>query len=405
MEDGLPLHAGKYVVIMRLFMKKIIIFESATDSLRTFARLMAEGFREIGFEILMADMQNEQKARESVYAFAGEGNTAALFFNHAGLNLLTEKKASIWNELDVDCYDYIVDHPMYYHAAIIFPIRRLTFLCVDEYHQQFIERFYPGRVRSFFLPLAGIRCQEPVIPFEERSMDILFTGAYLIDNNIEYHIRGLGEGLKQLWLECYELLCSQTHLTLEQGLEHCLRKKGLTLPEEDLRDTVRLFQDMDGMLRSRARAEVVRTLANAGVKVHIYGEGWQFLDCRQENLILHERIPFDETIPLIADARIVLNVMPWFKSGVHDRVYSAMLNESVCLTDGSEYVDRTLVDGREALLYSLEHLEELPDKVKHYLQQSEELKEIAARGYVYAKDTQTWQCRAKQLAAEIMASG
>lgn len=382
-------------------MNKVIIFESATDSLRTFARLMAEGFWEIGYQVLMADMQDVEKTKEAVYTFAGHGDTAAVFFNHVGLNLLTEDRESVWNELDVDCYDYIVDHPMYYHAAIIFPIRRLSFLCVDEYHQKFMERFYPGRVHSFFLPLAGIQSRNPVIPFEERSMDILFTGAYLIDNNIEYHIQGLGEGLRQIWLECFELLCNQTYLTLEQGVERCLKKKGLTLPEDDLRDTVRLFQDMDGMLRSRARAEVVRTLANADVKLHIYGEGWQFLDCKQENLILHDRIPFDETVPLIADARIVLNVMPWFKSGVHDRVYSAMLNQCVCLTDGSEYVNRTIEDGREALLYSLEHLEQLPDKVKHYLQQPEELKKIAGRGYAYARDEQTWQYRARQLAEII----
>lgn len=379
-------------------MERIIIFESATDSLRTFARLMAKGFREMGYQVLMADMNNEEETRAAVYDFAVPGQTAALFFNHAGLNLLTEDRNIIWNELDVDCYDYIVDHPMYYHAAIIFPVRRLTFLCVDDYHRKFIERFYPGKVRSFFLPLAGIRCTEPVIPFEERSMDVLFTGAYLIDDRIEYHIQGLGEGLKQIWLECYELLCKRTTLTLEAGLEQCLKKKGLKLPKEDLRDTVRLFQDMDGMLRSRARAEVIRTLANAGVKVHIYGEGWQFLDCRQENLIIHDRIPFDETIPLMADAKIVLNVMPWFKAGVHDRVYSAMLNESVCLTDGSEYISKTLTDGKEALLFSLDRLEELPDKVKHYLGQTEKLREIAAGGYAYAKDTQTWSCRARQLA-------
>lgn len=382
-------------------MKKMIIFESATDSLRTFARLMAKGFRESGYQVLMADMQREEQTRREIFEFAVPGQTAALFFNHAGLNLLTESRASIWNELDVDCYDYIVDHPMYYHAAIIFPIRRLTFLCVDEYHQKFIERFYPGRVRSFFLPLAGIRADAPAIPFEERSMDILFTGAYLIDNNVEYHTSGLGEGLKQIWLECYQMLLSQTSLTLEQALEACLKKRGLKLPEEDLRDTVRLFQDMDGMLRSHARAEVIKTLANHDIKVHIYGEGWQFLDCKQENLIIHDRIPFDETIPLIADARIVLNVMPWFKSGVHDRVYSAMLNECVCLTDSSEYMDRTLEDGRNVLLFSLEKLEELPGKVQEYLQRPGELRQIARAGYEYAKNTQTWKCRAEQL-IEIM---
>ena len=225
-------------------------------------------------------------------------------------------------------------------------------------------------------------------------MDVLFTGAYLVDDNIEYHVQGLGDGLKQLWLECYNLLCTNTSLTLEAGMERCLAKRGAALPEEDLRDMIRLFQDMDGILRSRARAEVIRTLANADVKVHIYGEGWQFLDCKQENLILHDRIPFDETIPLIADAKIVLNVMPWFKSGVHDRVYSAMLNESVCLTDGSEFVARTLTDGREALIYSLEQLQELPGKVRRYLRRPEELRKIAAGGYAYAKETQTWNHRA-----------
>lgn len=379
-------------------MNKIIIFESQIDSLRTFAQLMADGFRAIGYQVMMADMYDTSETRNSVYSFTECGNTAALFFNQTGLNLLTENGASIWNELDVDCYNYIVDHPMYYHAAIIFPIRRLTFLCVDEYHQKFIERFYPGRVRSFFLPLAGIRNARETIPFEERSMDILFTGEYLIDDNIDYHVRGLEKGVRQIWLECYELLCSQTNLTLEQGLELCLKKKGLILPEEDLRDTVRLFQDMDGMLRSRARAEVIKTLANADIKVHIYGGGWSFLDCKQENLILHDRIPFDETIPLIANARIVLNVMPWFKSGAHDRIYTAMLNEGVCLTDSSEYLDRTLSGGKEVLFYSLNRLAELPDIVKYHLQKPAELKNIAHKGYLCAKDTQTWQYRAEQVA-------
>ncbi len=384
-------------------MNKIIIFESQTDSLRTFAWLMAAGFRERGYQILMTDMRKEAQAREQIYAFAEPGKTAALFFNHAGMNLLTEKRTSIWNELDVDCYDYIVDHPMYYHAAIIFPIKRLTFLCVDVHHQRFIERFYPGKVRSYFLPLAGVCSQKSQIPFAERSMEVLFTGAYLIDDSVEYHIQGLGKGLSQIWLECYEMLCKKTTLTLEAGVEQCFRERGITLSEDDLRDAIRLFQDMDGMLRSHARAEVIRTLADGGIKVHIYGEGWRFLDCKQENLIIHDRIPFDETIPLIADAKIVLNVMPWFKAGVHDRVYSAMLNGSVCLTDNSEYLAEKLEDGREVLIYSLDNLEELPSKVKEYLRDEERLKEIAEKGYEYAKNNHTWQCRAWQLARLIEA--
>lgn len=377
--------------------RKIIIFESEIDSLKTFARRMAEGFEQAGCQVLMADMKDVSLTRERVVAFSEYGRTAALFFNHVGMNLLTADGGSLWNELDVDCYDYIVDHPMYYHAAIIFPIRRLTFLCVDKYHQQFIQRFYQGKVRSFFLPLAGIKADVPEIPFRERSMDILFTGAYLIDDNVMVHTASLGEGLKKIWLECYEMLLSRRYLTLEQAIEECFRRKSFELSDEDLRDMVRLFQDMDGMLRSKMRADVIKTLADHDIKVHIYGEGWECLSCKQENLIIHKRIPFDETIPLMADARIVLNVMPWFKAGVHDRVYSAMLNRAVSLTDGSEYIDQTLLDEENALLFSLDNMDELPDKISWYLGQTDCMEQIAENGYQYAKDSQTWQYRALQL--------
>ena len=378
-------------------MHRIIIFKSATDSLRTFAELMAEGFEERGYLVLRVDMRKEEDSRPKIEEFTEPGATAALFFNHAGLNILTDNHESIWNVLDVDCYDFIVDHPMYYHAAIIFPIQKLTFLCVDEYHQKFIERFYSGKVRSFFFPLAGIGPVEPVIPLEKRSMDVLFTGAYLIDDQVEYHIASLGEGLRNIWLECFEWLLQHKTWTLEQTIEMKLKKYNIQVSEEDLRDTVRLFRDMDGMLRSRMRADVIRTLANDGVHVHVYGEGWEFLDCRQENLTIHGRVPFDETIPLMADAKIVLNVMPWFKSGVHDRVYSAMLNHSVCLTDSSEYLSRTAKDGENILFFSLDNLEELADKVCWCLENEKSMKEIAENGYEYARGSQTWKHRTNRL--------
>lgn len=376
---------------------KYIIFQSKTDSLNTFAHLIADGLQQMGGRsVLTADMQDEERARREVYAFAKPGNTVALFFNHTGLNLLTEDRDTIWNVLDIDCYDFIVDHPMYYHPALIFPVRRLTFLCVDQYHQEFIQRFYPN-VRSIFFPHAGIKADGPFIPFEQRSMNILFTGAYLIDHSVAFHTQGLSEGLAQIWRECFALLKTHTHFTLEQVIETCLRKKGIQLPEDDLRDTVRLFRDMDGMIRSYMRARIVKILADNDIKLHVYGEGWEHLDCKQENLTVHARVPFDETIPLMADAKIVLNIMPWFKSGVHDRVFSAMLNQSVCLTDSSEYMDQFLLDGKNALLFSLDNLEALPDKLRYYMQRPDLLKEIASQGYLYAKNTQTWQSRARLL--------
>lgn len=382
-------------------MNRIIIFKSNTDSLRMFAELVAKGFEENDYQVMLADVSEQRDIRPEIEKFSEPGQTRALFFNHAGLNILTDEHESIWNVLDVDCYNLIVDHPMYYHVALIFPIKKLTFLCVDEYHQKFINRFYKGKVRSYFLPLAGIGPLKPIIPLEERSIDVLFTGAYLIDDNIEYHIADLGDGLRKIWLECFEWLLIHKSWTLEQTVEMKLKSYSISVSDEELRDTVRLFQDMDGMLRSRMRAEVIKTLANHDVHVHVYGEGWEFLECKQENLTINARIPFDKTIPLIADAKIVLNVMPWFKAGVHDRVYSAMLNHSVSLTDSSEYLEKTVKDGENILIYSLDDLKKLPMKIKWYLSHPKEMERVAENGFKYAINTQTWQNRAKQL-MEIM---
>ncbi|MFP3153481.1 glycosyltransferase [Lachnospiraceae bacterium ZAX-1] len=377
--------------------KNIIIFKANFDSLISFAEQMTDAFLKMGYDVLLVDMENSVKTLAAIYEFAVPNQTVALFFNHVGLNLLNKEHGILWNELKTDCYDMIVDHPMYYHAAIIFPIEKSTFLCVDKFHQKFIERFYKERVKSYFLPLAGSKATQPEIAFRERSMDIVFTGAYLVDNRIDIHTAGLLEGTKALWMECYQLLTTCKTMAIEQAVESCLTKKGIQLPEEDLRDTVRLFKEMDGMLRSTMRAKVVKILADNDIQCHVYGEGWEFLDCKQENLIIHGRVAFLESIRLMADARIVLNVMPWFKDGVHDRVYTAMLNKSVCLTDSSKFMDETLKDGEHVIMYSLDALEELPKKVRYYLDHIDVLEKISQTGYQYADGNEDWTSRAKLL--------
>lgn len=70
----------------------------------------------------------------------------------------------------------------------------------------------------------------------------------------------------------------------------------------------------------------------------------------------------------IADARISLNVMPWFKDGTHDRVFTAMLQHTLSLTDDSGYLRENFTDKKELVFYSLEKREELPELVKKLLE-------------------------------------
>lgn len=377
--------------------KRIIIFKGSFDSLIFFAESLSRSFRELGYTVLLTDTRDTETVLEEIYRFAIPGNTVAVFFNHGGLSLLNKQGDILWNELDVDCYNWIVDHPMYYHEPIIFPIKKCTFLCVDQYHQKFIERFYQGRRKSYFLPLAGCSLSEDILPFKERSIEIVFTGAYLIDNSIELHTQDLPEGLARLWKDCYNLLMQNMTLTLEQAVEHCYARIGIQLSEEDWRDAVRLFKDIDGMLRSGIRAKVVKTLVDHDIKVSVFGEGWEYLECRQENLIVHPRVSFEESVKIISNAKIVLNVMPWFKAGVHDRVYTAMINKSVSLTDSSVYMDKTLKNGQNVIFYSINELQKLPQLLTEYMGKEHSLMNIAEQGFQFAHQNESFLCRAKSI--------
>ena len=376
---------------------KIIVFESAIDSLAAFAYQMAEGFRQAGCRVMLADMQNTGKTRQSVMEFAEKGRTAALFFNHTGLNLLTEDGQSIWNLLEADCYDYIVDHPMYYHAALIFPVERLTFVCVDEYHHKFIQRFYEKKVKSIFLPLAGMIASGPAMPFEDKDVDVIFTGSYNPEQNAEAYVSSFEEEAGMLWKEGYEWLLEHKERTVEEAVEQCFLKRGIKPDNLSLRNIIQMFRNIDGALRTQMRMNVVKALAESGMHLHVYGNGWEYFEGEKRNLTIYGRISFRESIEQMKRAKIVLNVMPWFKAGSHDRIYTAMLNHSVACTDASEYLSQTLTDRKNVLFYSIDNLDGLAEQLHKWLKQPELLKEIAEEGYHYAKIHHTWQNRALEL--------
>jgi spore maturation protein CgeB len=96
-------------------------------------------------------------------------------------------------------------------------------------------------------------------------------------------------------------------------------------------------------------------------------------------------------------SRIALNIMPWFKKGAHDRIFNAMLQRCAVVTDSSGYLDQILVPQHNAVVFSLEQREELPQQIEALLQQPSALREMAEAGYRTAKESHTWAHRALKI--------
>jgi hypothetical protein len=79
---------------------------------------------------------------------------------------------------------------------------------------------------------------------------------------------------------------------------------------------------------------------------------------------IKNQVPYRESLSMFAKSKFVLNVMPWFKAGIHDRVFNAMINGAVCITDGSKMLERIFMPQKDYVAYSLKNLDEIPFIVK-----------------------------------------
>ena len=155
----------------------------------------------------------------------------------------------------------------------------------------------------------------------------------------------------------------------EVALAHCEREMGKE-PNDQLRIALHKMIFIDLYVRNYWRGKAVRTLVNAGIPVHVVGKGWEELEDVEtsECLKLHPQTDSVTCLEMLADAKVSLNVMPWFKDGAHDRVFNSILNGAVCVTDPSCYLEEELHEGEGVCYVALQDMDALPEKVKDLLQ-------------------------------------
>lgn len=186
--------------------------------------------------------------------------------------------------------------------------------------------------------------------------------------------------------------------TVEETAEAHLLAELTEVPEEELKKAMAALTFIDLYVRYSFRGRAVQELVDAGIKVHVFGDGWELLECRHpENLIIMNSLNSEGCLKKLCQTKISLNVMPWFKNGAHDRIFNSMLNGAVCLTDSSIYLDEILHDREDCRLYSLTEMERLPEIAEELLSDQEHMQTIADGGCELAQAGHTWAHRAETL--------
>lgn len=381
------------------------MFEGGVETLAYFSHQMAAQFEKMGYRVFFYDLRDEAHSARKLRKFLKVGETVMVTFNFQGL----EKEAGvykdgtgyIWDGYRIPCYNIAADHPYFYDDRLKELPRDYHHISIDRFQEQYFKEFYPEFVDEGFLPLAGTMLEAQADG--ARQYDVIMTGNYTELSFFEPYIHWINDEYAAFYQGIIDELLEYPDQTVEQvARKHCEREMG-KVPYEELRGAFHKMIFIDLYVRNYWRGKVVRTLVNAGIPVDVVGKGWEKLEDVEhpEYLIIHPQTDSLTCLQMIQRAKISVNVMPWFKDGAHDRVFNSILNGAVCVSDTSRYLCEELKEGEGVCYFTLQQVEQLPEKVMDLLQNERELQDITERGRTKALERHTWAKRAGTLAEWI----
>lgn len=409
--------------------KRIVFCEHAVETLTYFSRQLAQAFEAWGYEIFWINIEmaglGAWKLRQAVKEQKDrEKETVLLTFNFIGLSGeealwelddFGQPVVSLWERLGIRCLNIMVDHPIYYDKAMQYPLPDVQMFCVDRDHVYFMKRFYP-KLPCEFLPLAGnclgkdadvrdwhgqdARQREAFFAqWEKRPYPLVFTANYVPIANITKRLDQLEPEYRDFYYEVIQSFLQDPSQDLLSCMESFLRREIPDLSDAQLCEGMSSMPAVDLWVRTYFREKTVRILADGGVDIHLFGKDWDQVSCRRpQHLIFTSRmVTSAECVQAMAQAKLALNTMPWFKDGAHDRIFTAMLQGAAALTDDSRYLREQFTDRDTVAYYDLQDLEALPQQVLELLADPQRLYDISCRGNAVARQYHQWENRAKVL--------
>ncbi len=384
---------------------RIVLFYSETESFNFFTDRLAEELKARGHEVFILDyLQPRSQGAHSYQAFAEfavKKIDAVICFD--GLGSREDMFIELWDAHEAVVVNILMDHPLRFHPMLAKHPRRYLLFCCDWNHVEYVKRYFGREVPCvLFMPHVGVLPKEDSgqeIPYEKRKFEILFSGTYYQPESMLSQIKEQlhfnfsdNTTAEDFYRRMYQELVRDSSLTTEAAVLDTAGRLGWQISEDAVKMLMNGSVYVDWAIRMYQRERVVKALAEAGLPLYLLGRGGEnhpSVHCKNVHH-LNDRVPYAETLPLMADAKINLNVFPWFKYGTHDRIFNTLLQHSLPLTDSSRWIEENFTDGEDIALYDLDHLEELPRIAEGLLSDPDRAEAMIEKGYEKVRDNLTW---------------
>lgn len=378
----------------------ILIFTSREicyNSHYFFAHQMEGAFEKLGYQVAMCEFTKEDDFDAVLEPHLGKTYKLILDFNSLLPQLVEEDGTPVLNMIHGPFFDYILDHPLFHYNCLSAKADDFHAILLDEAQEAYVKKYHKGIKSTLMMPLGAT---EAVSECKRGNVAdcILFMGSYDSEEKLLDMIKQESEPIRTLALRVLEKRLENPLLLQEDAFTEVLMEQRMELDNAHFALFMNRMYAVDAYVRNHFRRKTIDTLVKYRIPVKIVGEGWEKYRSFNESFVRREReVEFGLSFEKIAKEHILLNNSPFFNRGAHDRIYAGMANRCVALTDTNPYLERTLSDRENIMLYSIKDEKGIKDRAEELLTNHALCKSIQENAYLEFKEKHTWECRVRKL--------
>ena len=308
---------------------------------------------------------------------------------------LKESGQYLHDQIYAPKFNFVFDHPIWLREQLEHAPADCFVLTHDANYQEFIQEYYPRLSGSVLFPLAAEE-NPSAKPYADREHGVVFIGTYGDYRTKCRQILECRPQIRHLAAAYLHMMRKQPDLTAEHALKQTLEERGIYMEKEEFLDVFFQLKPVIQAIMYYYREKTIKSLLQAGIAVEIWGETWRkapFAD--HELLTVHEDVTPEEGLEIMGNSRIALNIMAWHKGGFTERMAGCMRAGAVLVTDKTTYEDDAFVNDQNVILFDLNDIGQLPEKIKRLLRDTGYAESIASAGKQYADTYHSWDKRAE----------
>lgn len=377
--------------------RPILIYKSSDtcyNTLNFFADQLAQALRSCHQQVEIVNL--EQEGNQTLTQFIGQHFKAVIGIQTYAFSIMIQDKTTNLHDLIIaPKFNMILDHPAWLKEHMEHVPQNYYLLIHDRNYLSFAQTYYKQLAGCIYFPPGGSLPADTTVPV--KLYDISFIGSYRNYRERLDIIRTYDR--KHRLLAARYLRIMKEHP--DYPAEHAFR---LTLAyyhlEPDEMDFLDLFYEMRQAcfcIMLYYREKVIQTLLDAGITLHVYSSSWENAPfAGHPCLIIHPQLDIADSLTIMQQSRLSLNIMSWHKDGLTERILNSMLCQSAVISDTSTALEEIFGENSPAL-FNLKELEKLPAQIEQLLTDEAALNRLTQNSFQYATQHHLWKHRARQL--------